>query len=73
MLTYPREIECYCALSDADHRLLEQALERLGFSSRAYHRVKVHSFCARFMRATAASNTLVYRIVCSTLNDVQLL
>ncbi len=34
-----REIERYCALSDADHRLLEQALERLGLSPRAYHRI----------------------------------
>jgi magnesium chelatase family protein len=35
----PREIERHCALSDADHRLLEQALERLGLSPRAYHRI----------------------------------
>lgn len=34
-----REIERYCILSDADHRLLERALERLGLSPRAYHRI----------------------------------
>ncbi|MDG4595172.1 MAG: YifB family Mg chelatase-like AAA ATPase [Candidatus Contendobacter sp.] len=34
-----REIERYCALSESDHRLLEQALERLGLSPRAYHRI----------------------------------
>jgi magnesium chelatase family protein len=35
----PREIERHCALNDADHHLLEQALERLGLSTRAYHRI----------------------------------
>jgi len=35
----PREIERYCRLAEADHRLLEQALERLGLSPRAYHRI----------------------------------
>ena len=34
-----REIERDCTLSDADHRLLEHALERLGLSPRAYHRI----------------------------------
>ncbi len=34
-----REIERYCTLSESDHRLLEQALERLGLSPRAYHRI----------------------------------
>ena len=34
-----REIERYCRLSDADYRLLEQALEKLGLSPRAYHRI----------------------------------
>lgn len=34
-----REIEHHCALSDADHKLLEHALERLGLSPRAYHRI----------------------------------
>jgi magnesium chelatase family protein len=34
-----RQIERYCALGEADHRLLEQALERLGLSPRAYHRI----------------------------------
>ncbi len=34
-----REIELHCRLSDSDYRLLEQALERLGLSPRAYHRI----------------------------------
>ena len=34
-----REIERYCQLRDTDHRLLEQAMERLGLSPRAYHRI----------------------------------
>ena len=34
-----REIERHCALNDADHKLLEHALERLGLSPRAYHRI----------------------------------
>ena len=34
-----REIEQYCALNDTDHKLLEHALERLGLSPRAYHRI----------------------------------
>ncbi len=35
----PRQIERHCALSEADHKLLEHALERLGLSTRAYHRI----------------------------------
>lgn len=35
----PREIERDCALTEADYRLLERALERLGLSPRAYHRI----------------------------------
>ena len=34
-----REIERDCVLSDADYQLLERALERLGLSPRAYHRI----------------------------------
>ena len=34
-----REIERHCVLNDADQRLLETALERLGLSPRAYHRI----------------------------------
>lgn len=34
-----REIERDCRLNEADHRLLEQALARLGLSARAYHRI----------------------------------
>ena len=35
----PREIARFCRLSEADHRLLEQALEQLSLSPRAYHRI----------------------------------
>lgn len=34
-----REIERDCRLIEADYRLLEQALARLGLSARAYHRI----------------------------------
>ncbi|QBQ54449.1 YifB family Mg chelatase-like AAA ATPase [Nitrosococcus wardiae] len=34
-----REIERTCRLSDKDYRLLDQALEQLGLSARAYHRI----------------------------------
>ncbi len=34
-----KEIERHCALAESDHRLLESALERLGLSTRAYHRI----------------------------------
>jgi magnesium chelatase family protein len=34
-----RDIEQHCRLSDADSRLLEQAIDRLGLSARAYHRI----------------------------------
>lgn len=34
-----REVERTCRLSDKDYHLLEQALEQLGFSARAYHRI----------------------------------
>ncbi|WP_031434017.1 YifB family Mg chelatase-like AAA ATPase [Methylomarinum vadi] len=33
------EIKRFCALSDASHNLLEQALEKFGLSHRAYHRI----------------------------------
>lgn len=33
------EIERHCALSDSNYQLLERALERLGLSPRAYHRI----------------------------------
>jgi len=35
----PKEITRHCALSDSDHGLLEKALEHLGLSPRAYHRI----------------------------------
>ncbi len=35
----PREIVRDCPLTEPDHQLLEQAMERLGLSPRAYHRI----------------------------------
>jgi magnesium chelatase family protein len=35
----PREIERVCALDDAGRHLMARALQRLGLSARAYHRV----------------------------------
>ena len=34
-----RQIDQHCAISDEDMQLLEQAIHKLGFSARAYHRV----------------------------------
>ena len=34
-----REIECDCALGDAERALLQRAMDKLGLSARAYHRV----------------------------------
>jgi magnesium chelatase family protein len=34
-----REVNKYCRVSDADSKLLEQAIDRLGLSARAYHRI----------------------------------
>ncbi len=34
-----RQIERVCRLNDSDAKLLEQAIERLGLSARAYHRI----------------------------------
>lgn len=33
------EVKRFCTLSDAGHRLLEQALDKFGLSHRAYHRI----------------------------------
>lgn len=33
------DIKAHCAISDDDHLLLEQAIEKLGLSHRAYHRI----------------------------------
>lgn len=35
----PPELEKYCDLADADKKLLEHAITKLGLSTRAYHRV----------------------------------
>ena len=34
-----RNVDEVCQLSDADHRLLERAIDQLGLSARAYHRI----------------------------------
>jgi magnesium chelatase family protein len=34
-----REVDKFCKLGDAERRLLEQAIDRLGLSARAYHRL----------------------------------
>jgi len=34
-----REVEQVCKLSDKDHELLEQAIDKFGLSARAYHRI----------------------------------
>ncbi len=33
------ELAAYCALTDSDYQLLEQAISRFGLSARAYHRI----------------------------------
>ncbi len=35
----PLQIKAFCRLDDPAHRLLEQAMEKLGLSHRAYHRI----------------------------------
>jgi magnesium chelatase family protein len=35
----PQQVKRHCPLSDDGHRLLEQAIEKLGLSHRAYHRI----------------------------------
>lgn len=34
-----RELEQFCQLSEADYRLVETAIDRLGLSARVYHRI----------------------------------
>jgi magnesium chelatase family protein len=36
---YAKEVKAFCELTEAGHMLLEQALEKLGLSHRAYHRI----------------------------------
>ena len=38
-LLKPAEIKTYCALSEQGHQLLEKAINQLGLSHRAYHRI----------------------------------
>jgi magnesium chelatase family protein len=38
-LLQSKELETYCALQDSDYQLVEQAINRLGLSARAYHRI----------------------------------
>jgi magnesium chelatase family protein len=38
-LLQPKELEKYCQLTDSDYQLVEQAINRLGLSARAYHRI----------------------------------
>jgi len=38
-ILHNRDVDAHCRLSDADAALLEQAIERLGLSTRAYHRI----------------------------------
>jgi magnesium chelatase family protein len=35
----PQQIKRVCHLPDEGHRLIEQAMEKLGLSHRAYHRI----------------------------------
>jgi magnesium chelatase family protein len=35
----PKEITAHCALDDATMKMLESAIQRLGFSARAYDRI----------------------------------
>jgi magnesium chelatase family protein len=36
---HAKEIKAFCDLTDAGHKLLEQAMEKFGLSHRAYHRI----------------------------------
>jgi magnesium chelatase family protein len=36
---HAKEVKALCELTDAGHKLLEQALEKFGLSHRAYHRI----------------------------------
>lgn len=49
------EVKRYCTLTDAGHRLLEQAMEKFGLSHRAYHRILK---LARTIADLAGSNTI---------------
>jgi magnesium chelatase family protein len=51
----PREIDHYCRLDESGHQLMDQALQRLGLSARAYHRVLK---AARTIADLAGSETI---------------
>jgi len=38
-LLQSKEVEIHCVLQDSDYQLVEQAINRLGLSARAYHRI----------------------------------
>jgi magnesium chelatase family protein len=38
-LLQAKELETHCKLADSDYQLIEQAINRLGLSARAYHRI----------------------------------
>jgi len=38
-LLQSKEVEIHCVLEDSDYQLVEQAINRLGLSARAYHRI----------------------------------
>lgn len=34
-----KEVNVHCVLTDASHKILEQAMDKFGLSNRAYHRI----------------------------------
>lgn len=56
----PQQIKQFCRLDDAAHRLLDQAMEKLGLSHRAYHRILK---LARSIADLADSNAIEVRHV----------
>ena len=60
-----RELEQVCELSEKDESLIDQAIERFGFSSRAYHRIlKV----ARTVADLDASETVSTKHITEAIN-----
>lgn len=62
-----RQIEKQCHLNDANNKLVEQVIERLGLSARAYHRIlKVARTIADLaasddINTTHLTETILYR------------